>query len=127
MKTILILEDGPGMASTLAAILGRYGYRTLVVRTVDDALIALAACQPDLVLLDWIMPGMNGSLLLEMVEGHPHWKNVPFVVVSANEDAAAARPAQRHDAYPCLMKSDFSVRELVGQVQQQLSGSLRAA
>jgi CheY-like chemotaxis protein len=59
-KTILIVEDERVTADSLRIILQREGYNAMVAYSGEDAVGQLAAAQPDLLLIDMILPGMNG-------------------------------------------------------------------
>src|SRR5579862_9480525 len=83
MGTILMFEDAPGMGKTLQTILGRYGYETVRPAGLADAVRALVAAPPDLVLLDLIGPGGDGFRLLHVLRGDARWKDLPVIAVSA--------------------------------------------
>ena len=79
---ILSVDDEPGILATRQAILECEGYAVLSAADGDQALSFFLANQIDLVLLDYVMPGMNGGAVCrEMKKAKPH---VPVIMVSAN-------------------------------------------
>jgi CheY-like chemotaxis protein len=58
---ILVVDDEAGVASLLAELLADEGYRTVTARDGTEALDAVRAQPPDLVITDWMMPNLNGA------------------------------------------------------------------
>lgn len=109
---ILVVEDDPDMAEILALILGGAGYSVRVARNGRDALEAVAARMPDLILLDMLMPVMDGwECARELRERYG--RGVPIVVVTAAEHARAR--AEEVGADDGLSKP-FEVNALLGVV-----------
>jgi CheY-like chemotaxis protein len=89
MRTILIVEDDEDIRAQLAIALRDEGY---IVREAADGAQALATLSelsalPGLVLLDLMMPKMNGRAFLEVVSKMPALKSIPVVVITASPDA----------------------------------------
>lgn len=84
--TILLVDDNPTNLEILLFALGEYGYQ---VKTVKDGLQALQTAQqisPDLILLDVMMPGLDGYQVCQQLKADPYLKDVPVVFVSALSD-----------------------------------------
>src|SRR6202050_4196402 len=88
-ERILIVDDEPGARTALATLLRREGFE---VRDVSDGAAALAACssfRPDLILLDIVMPGMDGFEVCRRIKATPETRLTPVVLItglSATED-----------------------------------------
>ena len=83
---ILIVDDYPENREVLSRNLVRQGY---TVATAEDGLIALEMVQKhafDLILLDIMMPVMNGYDVLQWLKNHPAWRHIPVIIVSASSD-----------------------------------------
>lgn len=80
MKTILITDDDAHIGNMLEEILVREGYDVLRAYSGTEALMILKNHQPDLVLLDLMLPGMNGEDVLT------HIRDIPVIVVSARAE-----------------------------------------
>ncbi|MBQ6889298.1 MAG: response regulator transcription factor [Lachnospiraceae bacterium] len=80
MKTIAIIDDDIHIGNMLEELLQQEGYATLRAYSGTEALYLLSQKNPDLVLLDLMLPGLNGEDVL------PHIKDLPVIVVSAKID-----------------------------------------
>ena len=77
MKTILIIDDDVNIGNMLEEILKKEGFGVLRAYSGTEALLLLSQIRPDLILLDLMLPGLNGEELL------PQIKEIPVIVVSA--------------------------------------------
>lgn len=80
---ILIVDDEPFNVDLLEQELEDQGYETCMALNGADALVALEREKPDIVLLDWMMPGMNGIAVLEKMRAEKRWQAVPVIMVTA--------------------------------------------
>ncbi len=80
MKTILIVDDDLHIGNMLEEVLGKEGYRTRRAYSGTEAALLLSKERPDLVLLDLMLPGLNGEEVLPLMEG------IPVIIVSAKVD-----------------------------------------
>lgn len=86
MSHILLVEDNPDMQMLLCELL-RWGEHTVMTgRTGQEALDVLqeTGTLPELIVSDLNMPRLDGIGLLMAVRQHPAWKQIPFVIMSAN-------------------------------------------
>ena len=83
MKEILVVDDDDGTLEAIAELLRDAGYRTSTATTGDEALRRLRRVRPDLVLMDLIMPNMNGWELLARLREDSELARVPKVVMTA--------------------------------------------
>jgi CheY-like chemotaxis protein len=90
-RRILVVEDDADLRASVAQTLTEEGYQVDVARNGRDALEALKRAEPDLVLLDLMMPVMSGWEFRERQRNHPEYGHIPVVVMSATStlDAAA--------------------------------------
>jgi len=88
---ILVVEDEPEVRATAVAILSSFGYSVTAAADGEEALAALETAQPDLILSDVRMPGIDGFQLLERVRANPAWHQIPFIIVSAKAGSADLR------------------------------------
>ena len=80
---ILVVDDEPFNVDLLEQQLEEQGYETCVATDGAEALERLAEERPDLVLLDWMMPGMSGIEVLERMRATPDWRGVPVIMLTA--------------------------------------------
>jgi len=87
--TILVVDDTEQARRLLETMLKAEGYTPLLAANGEDALKLAQEKHPDLILLDLMMPGMNGFEVAEMLKTNQETKAIPIIVVSALEDRAS--------------------------------------
>ena len=80
---ILVVDDAPKNVKLLADVLAMRGYRVSTAASGEEALAAIAADAPDLVLLDVMMPGINGYEVCRAIRADPAHAVLPVVLVTA--------------------------------------------
>ena len=101
-RSILLVDDDPDVRALLSELLSERGYEVHVARDGRHALQLLARIEaPDLILLDFIMPGMGGSQFLERKRRNARIRSIPVVIMSAWTRAWAP---SRIDAVEALSK-----------------------
>lgn len=89
MATLLIVDDEPQVRKLLETLLQYEGYHTLSVGSGEEALALVAEQPPDLVLLDIMMPGMDGFEVANQLKGNPATANIPIIMLSALSEPSA--------------------------------------
>jgi PAS domain S-box-containing protein len=118
---ILVVDDDADVRAFLADVLGALGHRVDTLDCADTALEALAAGAPDLILLDFAMPGMNGAeLAREARRMHP---KLPIIFVTGFAESDQLEGALGSDV-PVLRKP-FAVEELSQLIAGHLGGARR--
>lgn len=84
--SILVVDDQTANVRVVGAMLSRHGYSVVPASSGPEALEAVAAQSPDLILLDMMMPGMDGFELLAALRELPQMKQVPAVFLTAAQD-----------------------------------------
>ncbi len=87
--TILIVDDGPQNRELLEALLRPEGYVTRSAANGEEALASIAQCAPDLILLDVMMPGMDGYEVASVLKADPATSAIPIIMVTAQIDRSA--------------------------------------
>ncbi|HSV05395.1 MAG TPA: sigma-54 dependent transcriptional regulator [Candidatus Binatus sp.] len=107
-RRVLIVDDEPGVRESLRMVL-KEGYEPIAVGSSGEALESLAATSVDVVLLDIVMPGMDGMQLLE--ELRVRFPNLPIVMLTATKTVKTAVGAMKLGAFDYITKP-FDVDEL---------------
>lgn len=113
MQTILIIDDDEAIGDLEQEVLTRAGYRTLRAYAGTEALLLLKEQQPDLILLDLMLPGLSGEALLPKLAG------IPVIVVSAKAAVADKVSLLLGGAADYLTKP-FDTKELLARVAVRL-------
>jgi len=93
--TILVIDDDPGLLETATELLSADGHRVLVASRGLDALAMMQAVHPDLILLDYYMPDMDGLAVIEQLKADAATRRIPVVAgnLGTAEDANKLRRA----------------------------------
>ena len=120
-KKVVCIEDEPEMIDLVKLILGRKGFELTGAMGGRDGLDAVRRIKPDLVLLDLMMPDMDGWEVHRRMKSDERLKDIPVVVVTAKDkpiDQVLGLHVAKVDAY--LVKADFGPKELLDSVRQVL-------
>ena len=118
-SSVLIVDDEERNRKLLQVLLGADGYRTAHAANAEDALIAIAHSMPDLILLDVMMPGMNGYDLATILKADPVTSNIPIIMLTAHVDRSARLLGLKAGAEEFLTKP-FEAAELSLRVRNLL-------
>lgn len=118
-KRILIVDDEPNIVISLEFLMMREGHEVRVARDGEAGLAAVRTHRPDLVVLDVMMPKLDGFAVLEAVRADPNLTGTRILMLTAKgRDAEQTKGlALGADAY---MSKPFSTRDLVDKVKELL-------
>jgi twitching motility two-component system response regulator PilH len=85
MPTILIVDDLPSQAQLMANVVQSLGHQAIIVNDGKDALNAAKTTHPHLILMDVVMPGMNGFEACRKIKRDKDTANIPVVIVSTKD------------------------------------------
>lgn len=117
---ILVVDDDVDIRDTLIELLGFEGYTSRGAANGQEALEFLSRCRPFVILLDLMMPIMDGFEFRKRQLQDPELKDIPVVVVSAG--GQCERSAQQLGARGCVRKP-LNVRQLFGLIQAARDGA----
>lgn len=80
---ILIVDDEPNIVVPLQFLMEQNGYDTLVAQSGEEALESISKENPDLILLDIMLPGIDGFEICEIIRLNPEWRNTRIIFLSA--------------------------------------------
>ena len=118
MPTVLVADDEPTILDLVVEVLQVEGYATLAAHDGREVLELLARGRPDLVLMDVIMPGLDGRAVVRRMRERPELDGVPVILMSA---AAHIDPAELAVAF---LPKPFDLDRLLGAVSTALGGPL---
>lgn len=118
-KQILLIEDDPDIVEVLVYNLGRDGYEVLTAESGEDGLSLARAHPPDLVLLDLMLPGMEGLQVCRTLKSEAATKGVPVIMMTAKSEDADIVTGLEMGADDYITKP-FSPRVLIARVRAVL-------
>ncbi|MBI3005943.1 MAG: response regulator [Ignavibacteriales bacterium] len=119
MKHILLVEDEEQLIDIVASVLEEEGYEVRKSLTAEEALQQVPQYQPDLIISDMKMGGMDGFTLFQKVRSEPKVGNVPFIFLTALDDSASKKQAQALGATAYVTKP-FDIDDFVKLVRNVL-------
>ncbi|WKZ35548.1 MAG: response regulator [Anaerolineales bacterium] len=120
VKRILCIEDEPGMIDLIRLILGRRGFEVHGAAGGMEGIKLIREILPDLVLLDLMMPDMDGWEVYQQMKTEPATRDIPVIVVTAkaqNIDKVLGLHVAKVDDY---IAKPFSPQELMNSVEKVL-------
>jgi len=126
VKEILIVDDEPNVVVPIQFLMEQHGYRVMTAERGEDALDLIYQYKPDLVILDIMLPGIDGYEVCEIVRLNPNYRNVKIIFLTAKgrEEEIAKGLALGADAY---ITKPFSNIELVVTVKEILEKTYEEA
>jgi len=116
---ILVVEDEPAIQALLAANLQRAGHVVLTALDAESALQQIRQTLPDLILLDWMLPGMSGIDLARRLRAEERTRLVPIIMLTARGDEYDKVRGLEAGADDYITKP-FSPRELLARIKAVL-------
>ena len=123
-RVALIVEDDPATRTLLTRTLDSEGWEVIAAENGRQALDAVGQSMPGLVLLDLMMPEMDGFEFLEAVRARPGWDEVPIVVITAKELTADDRERLNGGVERVVQKGAYDVAELLAEVKRLVAESI---
>jgi len=99
MPTVLVVDDEFGIVDVLETILTDEGYRVLTACNGKQGLVRLSAEQPDVVLLDFMMPILGGAEMLRAMAANPAYQRIPVIMISSLGENVIAKKCTGYAAF----------------------------
>jgi DNA-binding response OmpR family regulator len=112
---LLLVEDEPDIRLIARAAVARAGFAVLTARDGAEALSVAARVQPDLIVLDWMLPDMSGGEVCARLKDDPATARIPIVFLTARSDNGARAECLAVGAAGCIAKP-FDPLALGGQL-----------
>lgn len=116
---ILLVEDEPAIQELLAFNVTQCGYRAIQAYDADSAMGLINRALPDLILLDWMLPGMSGVELAKRLRADQRTQNIPIIMLTARTDERDKVLGLESGADDYITKP-FSPRELMARIRAVL-------
>jgi signal transduction histidine kinase/CheY-like chemotaxis protein len=119
-KRVLVVDDEPAAVDLLTQILQDEGYQAKGTYSGEEALRALDAAPQDIILLDLLMPEMDGFEVIQRVKANPRWRDIPIIVVTAKDLTDSEWGFLHRSVDRVIQKSGLARENLMKEVQSLL-------
>jgi len=116
---LLVIDDQEANIQVLGTMLGKLGFEILPATDGAQAIRRLNSRKPDLILLDLLMPGMDGFEICRQIQENPEWAEIPIIFLSASDDKNLIVRALESGGVDYITKP-FNKLELVSRVRTHL-------
>ena len=116
---ILIVEDEESILELIAINLHQAGFNPIRSLNAEYAENLIREALPDLIILDWMLPGMSGVEFAKRVRGNPNTKNIPIIMLTAKSDESNKLKGLDTGADDYMTKP-FSPKELIARIKAVL-------
>jgi two-component system, OmpR family, phosphate regulon response regulator PhoB len=117
--SILVVEDEPAIQELIAVNLKMSGHEVRRANDAENAITMVQECVPDLMLVDWMLPGQSGVNLVRGMRAHARTRDLPIILLTARgeqQDKIMGLESGADD----YMTKPFSPRELLARIQALL-------
>jgi two-component system, OmpR family, response regulator len=116
-KKVLLVDDDQFLIDLLAEKIKKAGFEAFTANTGDEAIAQVTQNRPDLILLDLMMPGMDGLSVLKKLKSTEEHKNIPVVVLTSLSDPSVVNEIKSHGGSGYLLKDDHTLDTIVQAIQ----------
>ncbi len=120
MATILFIEDERSLQKTFRDLLEDEGYEMISATDGEEGLKEAEEKQPDLILLDLILPKLHGFKVLEKLKDKEETKEIPVIILTNLEGTDDVQQALEMGVTTYLVKSDYELSEVLNKIEKAL-------
>ena len=104
MALVLIVDDSPTEQHVISSVLKKHGYDTVLASDGEEAISIAESAHPDVILMDVVMPGMNGFQATRQLSKNPSTAKIPIVMITTKDQETDRVWGLRQGAVDYLMK-----------------------
>lgn len=119
-KKILLVEDDADLANLMKRKLTDSGFKPILVQTGQEALDYLKGNKPDLILLDILLPDIDGITVLTELTNNPETKDVPVIILSNLDQPGSFEQVAAVGKYEYLVKAQTDLNKVVERIKAKL-------
>lgn len=117
-KTVLVVEDDTALRNVLKDKLEGAGFSVLSAKDGEEGFKIAVKKKPDLILLDVIMPKLDGLAMLKKLRGGSWGKTVPVLLLSNDTDPEHISDTLKNNASDYLIKSDWKLDDVIKRIKE---------
>ncbi|MCU0653290.1 MAG: response regulator [Candidatus Pacebacteria bacterium] len=119
-KRILIVDDEAVLVDLMRTKLTQHGFDIVVAHDGEEGLQKALEARPDLILMDIVMPRMDGITVVKKLRQDPWGKTVPVIILTNLNTAETVENSIASGVYDYLVKIDYTLDDLVGIISKRL-------
>lgn len=119
-KHILVVEDDQPLRHALSVKLEKAGYRISQAQDGEAGIESAVQSHPDLILLDLLMPKLDGLGMLQRLRREPWGKDLPVVILTNVNDVEKVQEAVVNQAFDYLVKADWTLEQIIEKVREKI-------
>ena len=119
-KTVLVVEDEEFTLKAYKVKLEKAGFEVLIAKDGSEAVNYLKKDPPDIVLLDLMLPYLNGFEVLEQIKATAQWKQIPVIITTNLGQDQDIERGKKLGATDYLIKSDVKINDIVKKINNYL-------
>jgi len=117
---ILVVDDDESLCSIITTALGKEGFATLSSKTGKDALNKARGDNPDLILLDQVLPDISGNEVLKQLKLEDQTKNIPVMMITNFSQEEFVNQAINEGAIDYIFKYKVEIQDIVNKIKNAL-------
>lgn len=121
MTKVLIVDDSPTEVHVLQSMLEKHGYEVIVANSGEEGIMMAKEALPDVVLMDVVMPGMNGFQATRQLSKQEETSHIPVIIVTTKDQETDKVWAKRQGATDYIVKP-VQEKALIEHLKAVLSG-----
>ncbi len=121
MSVVLIIDDSPTELHQFQQLLEQNGFETLVADSGEEGIRQAQAARPDLILMDVVMPGMNGFQATRKLTKDPRTSSIPVIMITTKDQETDKIWGMRQGAVEYLVKP-VEEKQLVSKINSVMAG-----
>jgi DNA-binding response OmpR family regulator len=120
MKRVLLIEDEQILLELLDRKLRSQGYETFLANDGEKGLQLARQIVPDIIILDIVMPKMDGFTVMAEIQKDKNLKEIPIIIVSNSGQSVELSKARQLGARDWLIKTEFDPQEVIEKIKKQI-------
>lgn len=125
VKKIVLVEDDSALANALTEALKAAGFEVTAAIDGEEGVRMITEQKPDLILLDEILPKLEGLEVHKKLKEHEELSKIPVIMLTNVEDPKKVSKALEQGLKDYLIKADWSVGDIVEKVKEKLAASVK--
>ena len=119
-KKVLIVEDDALLSSVLMKAVTLAGYNAIIVKDGTGAIKMVRRFKPDIILLDLILPGLDGFAILKQLKSDDRFKNIPVFVLSNLDSTPDVKSAKALAADDYFIKANTEIKKIMKAIKNKI-------